>query len=96
MNYFYVSYLISATLKNGYSQLFIRDQYLIENANFAEKTAYSLGQMHAASALALSDAHSSYWNNETVAKMIVDNIQGDYSTLKKQSIPEDKGFFGLG
>lgn len=90
-----VAYPIKHSFKKEENQLFIRDKYIIEDANLAEKTAYSLGQMHAASALGVTDAHISYWNSEQTAKIIVDNILGNYSALEKQEIPQKTSFWGL-
>lgn len=61
----------------------IKDQYLMEDANLAETTAYNLGQLQSASAFALTDAHIAYWQNQKTAEIIVNNIQGNIIEITK-------------
>lgn len=55
------------------SYLKFEDEYLLEDANLAEKTARSLGQNELAMALG-SNAHKSYWNCSETARLITNNI----------------------
>lgn len=69
-----ISYPLKASLhlaENSY--LKFEDEYLLEDANLAEKTARSLGQNELAMALG-SNAHKSYWNCSETARLITNNI----------------------
>jgi hypothetical protein len=80
-----VAYPIRATLEvTSNSRFFIRDKYIMTDANIAEKTARALGQMEAASALAVADAHNWYWKSKRTANLITGNIIGDFSYLETE------------
>jgi hypothetical protein len=79
LNIIHASDLIAYPLKASLhldenSSLKFEDEYLLEDANVAEKTARSLGQTPLAMALGCSDAHSSYWNCRKTAGLITNNI----------------------
>lgn len=52
------------------------DVYIATDANFAEKTARSIGQMEVAMALGAGDAHVSYWNCSQTSSLLVSNVLG--------------------
>jgi len=56
------------------SYLKFEDEYLLEDANWVEKIARSLGQNDLAMAVSSSDAHNSYWNCPHTARLITNNI----------------------
>ncbi|MEY3063515.1 MAG: hypothetical protein RLZZ532_307 [Cyanobacteriota bacterium] len=70
-----IAYPLKASLhlaENSY--LKFEDEYLLEDANLAEKTARSLGQTDLAMVLGSSDAHNNYWNCRETARLITNNI----------------------
>lgn len=62
-------------------KIFFRDKYIWADANGVEKTARTFGQAHAAMAIAVSDAHSSYWHSRGAARLITANLLGDCSVI---------------
>jgi hypothetical protein len=78
---------IRASLKLDSSKnLFFRDEYISTDANLAEKAARAVGQLDAAMALGISDAHGSYLHCPITASLIATNILGGNETLMKKVI----------
>ncbi len=78
---------IRASLKLDSSKnLFFRDEYISTDANLAEKAARAVGQLDAAMALGISDAHDSYLHCPITASLIATNILGGNETLMKKVI----------
>ena len=65
---------------------FFRDKFIWADANGAERTARRFGQAHAAMAIGMSDAHSSYWSSRGVARLITANILGDCDAIDSAQI----------
>lgn len=55
-------------------KLFLRDEYVSTDANLAEKTARAVGQVDAAMALGVTDAHTEYWQCQQTARLVTDNL----------------------
>lgn len=68
------------------SNLFFRDQFIQVDANGAEKAARMFGQVQAAMAMGISDAHSSYWQSRSTAKLIANNLLGNIAEIDSASI----------
>lgn len=66
--------------------LFFRDKFIWADANGAERAARTFGQAHAAMALAVSDAHCSYWRSRGAARLIVSNLVGDRDSIDAATI----------
>jgi hypothetical protein len=78
---------IRASLKLDSSKnLFFRDEYISTDANLAEKAARAVGQLDAAMALGISDAHGSYLHCPITASLIATNILGGNETLMQKVI----------
>ncbi len=73
--------LESAIRATNTPNLFFRDKYIWADANPAERTARTLGQGQAAMAIAVADAHCSYWNSEGTTRLIASNIIGDCDAI---------------
>ncbi len=71
------------------ANLFFRDRYIWADANIAEKTARTLGQVHAAMALGVSDAHCSYWQSCGTARFVMKNLVGDTRSIDSTKIELD-------
>ncbi len=54
--------------------IFLQDEYIFNHANLAENTAYTVGQVDAALALGVVDAHHWYMNCSKTANLITNNI----------------------
>lgn len=81
-----VAYPLRASLKlNSFRNLFFRDNYICADANLAEKAARIVGQLDAAMALGVADAHSCYWNAQITGNLITDNILGNTKNLVNSS-----------
>ncbi len=77
-----VAYPICASLNpDSSSSLFLRDKFIWADANVSERGARTFGQAHAAMALGVADAHSSYWQSRGTARLITANILGDFSAI---------------
>jgi hypothetical protein len=99
LNIIHASDLIAYPLKASLhpdenSPLKFEDEYLLEDANVAEKTVRSLGLTsltELAMALGSSDAHKSYWNCRKTAGWITNNILNQqkaiFPNLLKAVIP---------
>ena len=78
---------IRASLKLDSSKnLFFRDEYISTDANLAEKVARVVGQLDAAMALGISDAHGSYLHCPRTASLIANNIFGGNETILQKVI----------
>lgn len=81
------AYPLRASLKlNSSKNLFLRDEYISTDANLSEKTARTVGQLSAAMALGISDAHSSYLNCSMTVSLIANNICGEDETTSQKII----------
>jgi hypothetical protein len=77
-----IAYPLQASLDaKSMSNIFFRDKYIWADANGVEQLARTFGQAHAAMAVAVSDAHSSYWHSRGVARLIAANLLGDYTIV---------------
>jgi len=82
VNIIHASDIIAYPLKSSLNlkpdtPLIFRDDYIWEDANLVEKAIRSMGQADVAMAAGSGEAHNAYWNNEKVARFIVENIVGD-------------------
>jgi hypothetical protein len=72
-----VAYPLRSSLNlNSSDHLFFRDEYISTDANLAEKTARAVGQLDAAMALGVADAHGWYWHCQQTARLVTDNFLG--------------------
>lgn len=62
--------------------IFFRDEYISTDANLAEKAARAVGQVEAALALGVADAHGSYWHCSQTANIITSNILGSQGIIR--------------
>ncbi|NES93930.1 MAG: hypothetical protein F6K32_01585 [Desertifilum sp. SIO1I2] len=77
-----IAYPLKNTLAPCFSKKFsCQDIYLLGDANLAEKTARSLGQMEAAMALGLVDAHQSYLTDRQTARLISNHLLAEDSLV---------------
>lgn len=98
-----IAYPLKANLHPAENScLKFEDEYLLEDANLAEKTVRSLGLTPLtplAMALGSSDAHSSYWNCYKTAGLITNNILNQqkaiFPNLLKAVISELKQVKGM-
>ena len=82
-----VAYPLRSSLNlNSSDHLFLRDEYISTDANLAEKTARAVGQLDAAMALGVADAHGWYWHCPRTAILITDNIFGGETTIRQKVI----------
>jgi hypothetical protein len=82
-----VAYPLEASLNAKLMpNLVFRDRFIWADANGAEKAARTFGQAHAAMALAVSDAHGSYWNSRGTARLITSNLLDDTQALDSATI----------
>jgi hypothetical protein len=101
INLIHVAYPLRSSLHiTDTSSFFFRDQFIQTDANGAEKAAKILGQAHAAMAMGISDAHSSYWQNQDTAKLIASNLLSDIGAINSASnnfgqSPLEAGLFDL-
>jgi hypothetical protein len=85
VNIIHPSDIIAYPLKSSFcldrfDRLELKDIYIDPYNNFAAKAARSIGQELAAMALDTVTAHTKYWNQEKIARSIVDNIQDENSS----------------
>lgn len=88
INIIHASDIIAYPLKSSLNltsdtPLTFRDDYIWEDANLVEKAVRSMGQVDIAMAAGSGEAHNAYWNNQKVARFIVENILDD-----RDSTPE--------
>jgi hypothetical protein len=62
-------------------KLFLRDEYVSTDANLAEKAARAIGQVDAAMALGVTDAHIGYWQCQQTARLVTNNLLGSDNHL---------------
>lgn len=55
-------------------KIFLRDEYVSTDANLAEKAARVVGQVDAAMAIGITDAHIGYWQCQQTARLVTDNL----------------------
>lgn len=78
-----IAYPIRASLNlQASSNLILRDEYISDDANALEKAARSLGQVDAAMALGMADAHVGYFKCQKTIRLILENILGEENILE--------------
>lgn len=106
LNLIHASDMIAYPLRSSLNtaripHLFFQDQFIQVDANGAEKAARILGQAHAAIAVGISDAHSSYWRSCRTAKLVANNLLGDIAAINSAGFdsnpvsPLEAGLFDL-
>lgn len=85
-----VAYPIRASLALGSlrnidlsKKLSLRDEYVSTDANLAEKAARAVGQVDAAMAIGVTDAHSGYWQCQQTARLVTNNLLGSDNFIGK-------------
>jgi hypothetical protein len=83
-NIIHASDIIAYPIKSSLQKLFtsnisIKDEYLIEDANLIEKTVRTIGQENIAMVAGSKDSHIQYLNCEKTANIIIDNLTKDSS-----------------
>lgn len=82
-----IAYPLQSSMNaRGIPNLFLRDKFIWSDANPAERAARMFGQTHAAMALAVTDAHASYWRSQGAARLIASNLLGDKDSIDSASI----------
>ena len=72
-----IAYPIRASLNlKPSNHLIFRDEYISDDANPLEKAARSLGQIDAAMALGMTDAHVGYFKSHKTTRFILENLLG--------------------
>lgn len=85
-----IAYPLQSSLQTDcIPNLFFRDRYIRTDANLAERTARTLGQVHAAMALGVSDAHSAYWQSRGTARFVASNLLGEMSAIDMTKVDSD-------
>lgn len=70
-----VAYPLRSSLNlNLDDNVILKDEYIATDANLAEKAARTVGQLEAAMALGVADAHSSYWSCSQTAHLVALNL----------------------
>lgn len=70
-----IAYPIRSSLSIKPSSKFIfQDEYIFSDANYLEKAARSIGQLEAAMALGMADAHVGYFKCQKTARLVVKNF----------------------
>ena len=78
-----IAYPIRASLNlQASSNLILRDEYISDDANALEKAARSLGQIDAAMALGITDAHVGYFKCQKTTRLIIENLLGKENLLE--------------
>jgi hypothetical protein len=79
-----VAYPIRSSLNlSSFDNIYLRDEYISTDANLAEKTARAVGQLEAAMAVGVADAHGWYWHCQRTASLVTNNIFGDDNYIQK-------------
>ena len=82
-----VAYPIRASLNlNSSDNLSFREEYISTDANLGEKAARAVGQLDAAMAIGVADAHGWYLHCPKTASLITDNILGGDETIRQKVI----------
>ncbi|MFM7428195.1 MAG: hypothetical protein ACKO7W_24890 [Elainella sp.] len=85
-----IAYPLQSSLQiDRISNLFFRDRYIWSDANLAERAARAFGQAHAAMALGVSDAHSSYWQSRGAARFVASNLLGEVGEVDMAKVDLD-------
>jgi hypothetical protein len=79
-----VAYPLRSSLNlNSSKNLVFRDEFISTDVNMAEKAARAVGQLDAAMALGVADAHGWYWQCQQTTHLVTNNILGGDNFLSK-------------